>query len=54
MPNARDPGSLDQHSTDWATEAVAVSLGTSSVYIPVVMPVTLEFTLLEKNLFCSQ
>ena len=29
----RDPGSLDQRSTDWATEAVAVSLGASSVYI---------------------
>ena len=28
-----DPGSLDQRSTDWATEAVAVSLGASSVYI---------------------
>ena len=27
-----DPGSLDQRSTDWATEAVAVSLGVSSVY----------------------
>ena len=31
----RDPGLLDQTSalTDWATEAVAVSLATSSVYI---------------------
>ena len=29
----RDPGSLDQRSTDWATEAVAVSLGASSVNI---------------------
>ena len=28
-----DPGSLDQRSTDWATETVAVSLGMSSVYI---------------------
>ena len=27
------PGSLDQRSTDWATEAIAVSLGASSVYI---------------------
>ena len=28
----RDPGSdLDQRSTDWATEAVAVGLGVSSV-----------------------
>ena len=26
-------GSLDQRSTDWDTEAVAVSLGTSSVYM---------------------
>ena len=25
--------SLDQRSTDWATKAVAVSLGVSSVYI---------------------
>ena len=27
----RDPGSLDERSTYWATEAVAVSLGASSV-----------------------
>ena len=26
----RDPGSLDQRSTDWTTEAVAMTLGTSS------------------------
>ena len=28
----RDLGSLDQSSTNWATKAVAVSLGASSVY----------------------
>ena len=28
-----NPRPLDQRSTDWATEAVAVSLGTSSVYM---------------------
>ena len=27
------PGSLDQRSTNWATEAIAVSLIASSVYI---------------------
>ena len=27
-----DPGSLDQRSTDWTTEVVAVSLGTSSLW----------------------
>ena len=32
-----DTGSLDQRSTDWPTEAVAVSLGAGSVQV--VMPV---------------
>ena len=27
-----DPGSLDQRSTDWTTEAVTVNLGTSSLW----------------------
>ena len=30
---------IDQRSTDWATEAVAESMGASSVYVQVVMPV---------------
>ena len=31
--STRDPMSLDQRSTDWATEAVAVSLRASSVRV---------------------
>ena len=33
------PGSLDQRSTDWATEAVVVILGATSLYTQVIMPV---------------